>query len=259
MARLFHENRGAILALGLVRFAEDRVQRLFENLFLVKERNVVSDGKLHPFDRVLNARSFIQVDSHGTLERGHNFKSGGRAHALDRETDLGKVSVSAKQLFADHLHDLSSCRSQTRQQDLVSAAEAAIVSGIGAAMITRKARWLELLGVLDDLLSSLPELSFLLIVFVSFLFLGVWEKLEGKLLHLSLNVEVLLELISLDLIEVEILAGDVVKDILGHAPAELLLTPHNLVPACLVAAAFLANQIQNLAQLIVNFFLVSER
>ena len=103
----------------------------------------------------------------------------------------------------------------------------------------------------------LLEFALLFIIFFFLLFLGYMrEELKSNLLQLGIDIEffLLCELIGLDMVNVKVLAG-VIEDLLCHASSKFLLISDQFLFAFLTC--IISNQVQDLAQLVVNLFLIS--
>ena len=103
----------------------------------------------------------------------------------------------------------------------------------------------------------LLESALLFIIFFFLLFFGYMrEELKSNLLQLGIDVEffLLCKLIGLDMVNVKVFAG-VIEHLLCHASRKFLLISDQFLVAFLTC--IVSNQVQDLAQLVVNLFLIS--
>ena len=97
MRGLLHINFRAILAVALVGFAEDGVQRLYENVVINVPAEVCTHDQLHTFYWVICSRcSFIHIDRQCSCEASHGHKHSPRRHTSNWKANARQIEVTGE-------------------------------------------------------------------------------------------------------------------------------------------------------------------
>ena len=94
MRGLLDENLRSILTEGLVRLAEDRIQRLSKVLIIEEPAEVRGHDELYPFEWVCGHRCLIHNDWQGSTKAALPHEHRLRIHALNGETYPRQVKIS---------------------------------------------------------------------------------------------------------------------------------------------------------------------